>query len=247
MRLRSPYGPQIDLPPPYRLVTLREIGDAFAHAVRIAPEDGAGTLVLAGRFDLVEFALVLEPDEALRTARRTVYAGMAALADALAVHAPPNKLIQFDWPDVVLVDGALVGGGRLAWPADAAEDAAPAWLVFGATVRTAVMEPIEPGLHPTSSALEDEGFEDLGTGQLVASFARHFLTLLDAWQERGFSAVAKAYLERLPLEFGLRGAIAENGDLMLRRAGEADGERRSLLPRLTEVAWLDRETGGPKL
>ena len=106
-RIRTPYAAALDLPPPYRLVTLREVGDAFAHATTIAAEAGAGTLVWVGRFDLVEFALVVEPDEPLRVARRTFYAGMAALADALVVHAPPEKLVAFDWPDAILVDCRL--------------------------------------------------------------------------------------------------------------------------------------------
>ena len=59
-----------------------------------------------------------------RTARRAFYAGMAALADALAAHAPPEKPIEFDWPDAIRVDGGLVGGGRLAWP-DGPEDEPP--------------------------------------------------------------------------------------------------------------------------
>src|SRR6201996_7079126 len=49
----------VDLPPPFRAVALREAGDAFAHAIRSAPHAGAGTLVHVGRFDLVEFAVVL--------------------------------------------------------------------------------------------------------------------------------------------------------------------------------------------
>ena len=57
-------------------MTLRERANAFAHAVEIAPQRGAGTLVYVGRFDLAEFAVVLEPDEPLRTARRAFYAGM---------------------------------------------------------------------------------------------------------------------------------------------------------------------------
>src|SRR5215472_7958645 len=92
-RLRRSSKPALDLPPPFRLVTLREVGDAFAHATRVAAEEGAGTLVHVGRFDLAEFAVVLEPDEPLKTARRTLYAGLAALADALAAHAPPEKPI----------------------------------------------------------------------------------------------------------------------------------------------------------
>src|SRR5207249_8208892 len=122
-RLCTSSKPALDLPPPFRLVTLREVGDAFAHATRVATEEGAGTLVYVGRFDLAEFAVVLEPEEPLAGARRVFYAGMAVLVDALAALAPPETPIAIDWPDAVTVDGGLVGGGRLLWPAGAAENA----------------------------------------------------------------------------------------------------------------------------
>ena len=77
---------ELDLPPPFRAIALREAGDAMAHAVAVADTEGAGTLVHVGRFDVAEFALVLEPEEALRTARRVFYAGILALTDALAAH-----------------------------------------------------------------------------------------------------------------------------------------------------------------
>ena len=200
-----------------------------------------------GRFDLVEFAVVLEPEEPLKTARRALYAGLVALADALAVHAPPERPISFDWPDGVRVDGGLVGGARLAWPQGAAEDAPPAWLVFGAMIRTVAMGDEEPGLRPLSAALEEEGFDDLGSGRLVESFARHLMVAVDAWQEKGFGEIAKNYLARLAHENGvLRRDIAENGDLMVRRVGKAQQERRSLVRALEEPAWLDPATGGPR-
>src|SRR5215831_16440598 len=159
-RVRTPFAPALDLPPAFRLVSLREVGDAFARAQEIAADEGAGTLVWVGRFDLVEFALVLEPEEPLRAARRAFYAGMAALADALAVHAPPEKPIGFDWPDAVRVDTGLVGGGRLAWPVGARDDDPPAWLVFGAMIRTVAVSDAAAGLRPLDAALEDEGFAD---------------------------------------------------------------------------------------
>src|SRR5215471_3600105 len=115
----------LDLPPPYRPVALREAGDAFAHATAHASTLGAGSLVHVGRFDLAEFAVVLEPDESLATARRAFYAGMSALADALAAHAPPEKPITIDWPDAIRIDQGLIGGGRLAWPDDAVENEPP--------------------------------------------------------------------------------------------------------------------------
>jgi hypothetical protein len=245
-RLRTPFGPALDLPPPYRLVTLREVGDAFAHAVKVAPDAGAGTLIFVGRFDLAEFAVVLEPDEPLRGARRAFYAGLTALADALAVHAPPEKPIAFEWPDAIRIDGGLVGGARLAWPSGPEEGPAD-WLVFAASIRTVAMSDSEPGLRPLSAALDEEGFDDLESGRLVESFARHLMVAIDSWQEQGFGAVAKNYLARLPAEKGARRDIDENGDLLIRRMGKPEVERRQLKPALASPTWLDPATGGPRL
>src|SRR3954465_15650728 len=88
-----------DLPPGYTLVALRELGDAFAHGCDIAATSGAGTLVWVRRYDLVEFAVVLEPDEPLRSARRALFAGMNAMADAIASHCPPEREVTVDRPD----------------------------------------------------------------------------------------------------------------------------------------------------
>lgn len=245
-RVRTPFAPALDLPPAFRLVSLREVGDAFARAQEIAADEGAGTLVWVGRFDLVEFAVVLEPDDPLRAARRALYAGMAALADALAVHAPPEKPIAFDWPDAIRVDGGLVGGGRLAWPHDAREDAPPPWLVFGAIIRTVAMSDTASGLRPIEAALEDEGFGDLGSGRLVESFARQLMVLIDAWQESGFGVVAQSYLTRLPAEPGMERTIDGVGDLLVRRKGKLDVKKHRLLPALAVPSWLDPNTGGPR-
>ncbi len=239
----------IRLPPPFRLVTLREVGDAFAHAKTNAAEAGAGTLVFVGRFDLAEFAVVLEPDEPLKIARRTFYACMAALADTLTAHAPPETDIVIGWPDSVSVNLGLVGGGQMAWPEDADEDEPPAWLVFGAMVRLVSMTGVDSGLHPLSAALEDEGFDESGAERLLESYARHLMVMLDAWQEQGFAAVSTSYLQRLAPEGekGVRRDIDDNGDLLLRRMGNAQVERRALVPALAMPSWLDPATRGPRL
>ena len=238
-------GGVLDLPPAYRLVTLREVGDAFAHARANAATLGAGALVFVGRFDLAEFAVVLEPEEPLRTARRAFYAGMAAMADALGAHAPPEKTIEIEWPGTVHVDGGLVGGGQLAW-SDGPEDTPPAWLVFGGMIRTVSMAEGEPGLRPLSAALADEGFDDLGAARLVESIARHLMVQVDAWQELGFAAVARDYLARLKPQPGVRRDIDDSGDLLISRMAKANVERRPLVVALANPGWLDPATGGPR-
>ena len=246
VRAHAPFAPKLDLPPAFRRVNLREIGDAFAHAQAIAAEEGAGTLVWVGRFDVVEFAVVLEPEHPLAEARGAFYAGMAALVDALSVHAPPEKPITVDWPDAIRVDGGLVGGGRLAWPRGAREDRPAPWLVFGAMIRTVEMTERKPGLRSLGAALEEEGFHDLGSGQVVESFARHLMALTDAWQEAGFRAVAESYLSRLPAAPGVERSIGRAGDLWVRRVGEREIGKCRLVPALRAPSWLDPETGAPR-
>ena len=237
---------RLDLPPPFQLVVLREVGDAFAYACAHAAELGAGTMVFVGRFDLAEFAVVLEPEEPLASARRAFYACMVALGVALAARAPPEKPIVIAWPDAIYVDRGLIGGGRLAWPDHVDERTAPDWLVFGAAIRIFSLSPQEAGLHPLSTALADESFGDVSAERLVEGFARHLMVALDRWQEDGFAPIASKYIAKLKPQDGVHHAIAENGDLATRRAGEPI-EQRHLRPALKVPSWLDPMTGGPRL
>jgi len=245
-RIREPQARTLDLPPPFRLVALREVGDAFAHACTQAGALGAGTMVFVGRFDLAEFAVILEPDEPLAAARRAFYAGMVALGDALAALAPPEKPITVAWPDAFYVDGGLVGGGRLGWPAGANEDARPDWLVFGAAIRVVAMGSDEAGLHPLAAALGDEGFGEASAERLAEGFARHLMVAIDRWQEAGFAPIGQDYLARLAPERGAGREIDARGDLVIRRVGKPI-ERRELVPALqAPPSWLDPATGGPR-
>jgi biotin-(acetyl-CoA carboxylase) ligase len=237
----------IHLPPPFTLVRLREGGDAFAHACRIAPESGAGTLVHVGRFDLAEFAVVLEPGEPLSSARRAFYAGMVALTDALRAYAPPNKTVAIDWPDAVRIDGGLVGGGRMGWPSSTKDDEPPAWLVFGAMIRTVAMTDPGPGVHPLTSALDEEGFGEAGAAQVTESFARHLMRAIDGWQVDGFDSIARDFLSRVARERQTILRIDDCGDLLTRRIGTNTTDRSGLVKALTVPSWLDPKLGGPRL
>jgi biotin-(acetyl-CoA carboxylase) ligase len=225
---------------------LRESGDAFAHACCVAPKSGAGTLVCVGRFDLAEFAVVLEPGEPLSTARRAFYAGMVALTDALGAYAPPNKAVAIGWPDVVRIDGGLVGGGRMGWPSSAREDEPPAWLVFGAMIRTVAMTDRGPGVHSLASALDEEGFGEAGAVQVTESFARHLMRVIDSWQVDGFDSLARDYLSRVPRERQTLQRIDNRGDLLTRRIGTGRTERSELVNALATPSWLDPKLGGPR-
>lgn len=237
----------LDLPPLYSLVVLREVGDAFAHACAIAGEKGAGTLVWVRRYDVAEFAVVLEPEEPLAHARLALYAGMNALADALATHAPPSRPITFAWPDAICVDGVQVGGGRLGWPEGSCDDETPDWLVFSAIIRTAIVRNDESGLRPLLGALDEVGFEAPDAGEIIASFSRHLMNAFHQWSEAGFAPVARQWLDRFPRK-SEDARLADNGDLLLSgRPGEDGSERRILAKAVSSPTWLDPATGMPWL
>jgi biotin-(acetyl-CoA carboxylase) ligase len=239
----------LDLPPGYTLVALRELGDAFAHGCQIAAEAGAGTLIWVRRYDLIEFAVVLEPNEPLTSARRAFFAGMNAVADAIAAHCPPERDVCFEWPDAIRFDAGLLGGARLGWPGDCGEAEMPAWLVFGVILRAADMAHIDELQAASGVSLLGAGFEVIETDAIIGSFARHLMTAFDRWNERGFDAIARDYLERLPKhKAGERRAIDLNGDLLVRLpAGSGPPERSGLVDALAKADWYDAQSRGPKL
>lgn len=249
----------LDLPPLLSEIALRESGDAFAHACAVAPEHGAGTLVWVRRFDVAEFAVILEPDEPLSTARRSLYLGMVAMADALGAAVPPEKGVTFDWPDAIRLDGGLVGGARIAW-AEGPETEPPAWMVFGGMIRTVVFGDSAGGYLDMGSSLEIEGVEEGDPKNLIESFARHLLVHVDRLNEHGFRKIGEDWLARLPRDgtaspgepgsrpgAATRRGIDANGDLLVHGSGGGPAERRPLLPALAKPSWLDPESGMPWL
>src|SRR5207249_8496078 len=81
-----------------------------------------------------------------------------------------------------------------------------------------------------------------------ASLARHLMTAFDRWNERGFEAIARDYLERLPRrKAGERRTIDLNGDLLVAPpAGRGPPDRTSLVDALARADWYDPQARGPK-
>ena len=247
----NPDDRHLDLPPGFRAVPLREHRDAFGHAQAIAADDGAGTLVWVRRFDIVEAAVVLEPEQPLQEARFALYAGMNAMADALSLYCPPEKPLAFAWPDTLLLDGGIIGGCRLAWPEGASESEPPDWLVLGVNVRSTVHVPSQQ-IFTKGTSLETEGFEIMDGHLILASFARHLMAAFDGWRAKGVTSVADRYLARMLPTKGECLGLDTNGDLLVRPRAErtADMSRVSRSPLTVPLAspqWLDPATGEPWL
>lgn len=244
IRKASRAADPLDLPPAFTLITVREAADAFRHATKL-PEKTAGTLVWARRFQLAEFAVVLEPTEPLAEARLVFFAAMNALADTLAVHCPPEKPTAFDWPDTLLLDGGVLGGGRLAYSEGCGEAEAPDWLMFGAMLRIAGRERSGIGQGMRGAALAEEGIWDVQPAQIVESFARHLMSALHNWSEFGPRHEMSRWRERLQNPVGALSYLDESGNLCMGLG--AHKETRAFAQALAKPSWLDPKTGEPWL
>lgn len=240
--------PRLVLPPGFSARAAEPPSDAHAEACRLAASGAAeaATLVLGRRDDLIDVAVVLAPAEPLATARRALFAGMVALANAVGAFGPPEIPVTFGWPGTLLFNGARLGGGRLGVPDGCRADEVPDWLVFSAMLIASKAAAGEPGHTPDSTALDEEGFgTDLHT-PLVESFARHLTKAFEIWREDGFGHLAALYLAHLPVPPGARAAIEACGDGRLTWP-DGRAEALPLCASLEAPPWRDLRTGGVRL
>ena len=83
---------------------------------------------------------------------------------------------------------------------------------------------------------------------ITSKAARHLMTAFDRWKERGFEAIARDYLERLPKsKAGERRGIDVNGDLLVSLPASGGAPARSgLVDALGRATWYDAQARGPK-
>lgn len=209
---------------------------------------GAGTLLWSRRRDRLDVAVVLEPDRPLGAALPVVPLAALALADTLAGAGPANVAVTIGWPDRVAVNGALVGGVRLAVPPGASVGAIPEWLVLAVLVDV-LGDPgdVAPGRHPQRTALREEGFGDLDVGDLIEGFSRYLALWTHRWLEDGLTAVHAAWLGRLEAAGGPVHGLDPSGALLV-GDGRGGVRRLDLANVLTGPSWalpepLAAETG----
>jgi len=237
-----------DFPPAFDVVALPSdhvaSSPAVCHAVHHASDmaahgAGAGTLIWTKRRDVLDVAVILEPEMELRRAWPVALVTMLALADALGTVGPPEKPVGFVWPDQVRVDGAGVGGVQLRAAPGSVADRIPDWMVTGAAVRLRFPEGIDaPGYIPNRTSLFEEGFGEVEPSTLAASFARHLLHWIGRWLEEGGGPVAEHWLAHAVREGdGDLGLDPETGDLLRRSSSGQPAARRSLAAALATPNW----------
>ncbi len=159
-------------------------------------ELGAGDTLWLQDTHQVELAIVLEPDDPLTRSAQMLPLAVAAAGDSLAALTPPQVGVHFRWPATLLLNGAAAGRCELTIPASCQPAETPAWMVLSFSLRFAFGEVAEPGTMPGITSLVEEGGEELTTIDVLDSYSRHFLSLLDAWSNDGFGDAVKNWSAR---------------------------------------------------
>ena len=200
---------QLHLPPIYKAIILAESGeDARAHAGRLAAAGGeAGLFVWRPAETIIEWAILLRPEEDAAKILPVVLVASLALLDAVGTAGPPAVASDLVWPAGLRINSGLAGGIAL----DLAPGESPEWAVVSAILRKTGDPGAEGGERPDVTSLSDEGFAHMADRNLLEAFARHFLVWMDRWEDQGLPAIARHWLHR---------ATADGGDTVLMAGAE---------------------------
>ncbi len=178
---------------------VREGEDAFACATAAcrSGEAGAGDLFWSGSEDVLDAAIVLEPEVSAGRSLQMMFTAMVAFGDSFGAVGPPETGVFYRWPNEFLINAARIGSVRTTMDVGAPDDV-PAWLAIGLNVRIRPYHDApEPGYDLLRTSLWDEGAGDLDRTMLLESYARHLLTWIHNWNEDGFRPVHDAWMARL--------------------------------------------------
>ena len=247
---RTSAKPALDLPPPFHLVTLREVGDAFAHATKVAARGRRRHARLCrplrsrrirGRAGARGAAAHRAPRASMPAWRRS--------PTRCAVHAPPET------PDRLRLAGCgrgsiggLVGGGRLAWPQGANENAA------AGLARVRRHDPHRRRWARTSRACvrcrprsRRKASTTLGSGRLVGKLRA---PSHGGGRRLAGEAVSPRWRRIIWRGWRPRQAIApryrRQRRSLVRRMGKTEAERRPLVARARRAVVARSATGGPQ-
>ena len=184
------------LPPAFQLVRLDREVRAFERAVRAAPRGiEHGTVYWSDRGDLLDMALVLEPDVPAQAALQEVPILTVAACEALDQLLPPAMPVACAWPADLILNSARVGGVRALAAPTADPAGRPPWLVLGLGIQ---LEPPGDGTGAPSdrTSLVAQGAGGVTAGALLEAVTSGFL----AWSGRalrdGASGVRTAWNRR---------------------------------------------------
>jgi BirA family biotin operon repressor/biotin-[acetyl-CoA-carboxylase] ligase len=193
----------------FDIKSFEAIDSTSAHAKRLAVEGAPeGTVVFAldqakayGRYGRewlshkgnLYFSLILRPNIDIRKLCQVSFVTALAVGRVIRALFPENpEKVTYKWPNDILVDEKKVAGILLETSLMSSKKSAD-WLVIGVGINT-VYHPTKGTTHPAFS-LVDAGADPTTEKKMLKAILAEFDTLYAQWQEHGFAAIRKEWLE----------------------------------------------------
>lgn len=158
---------------------------------------GAGDLIWSTTGNLMQFALVLEPEVSRVRCGEMLYAAMVAFGDAAGALIPPEVSITYLWPNTILMNDGAIGSVDLI-VSDEDVSSCPDWMVLSMEIQMMPdLADMNPGENYDVTTLWDEGCGDVTAIELLESTSRHLVNAIHVWSEDGFKPIHDQWMGRL--------------------------------------------------
>ena len=174
----------------------------------------AGDIVWSDDTNTMQFALILEPEVDAARSLEMLYLLMVAFGDAAGALCPPEVSVQYQWPSIILMNGASIGSAHVETSNDFTDEV-PNWMVAGLSIDIKPMKAeMDPGLADDKTTLWDEGCGDISRTELIESVSRHTVNWIHTWSEEGYKPIHDVWWGRLHEKNQLSAHLQETGELI---------------------------------
>ncbi len=186
------------LPPLLKAEKVSKEVNVFKKAISSIEKSDTGTVFYSERSDIVDIAILLNPEINKNKCNQIIYVMMVAAGDAIGALAPPEVLVSYSFPGYIYLNRGEAGVINYAIDNQKNDDQIPEWLILGLKLKLKQSENIEQD-HPDPSvtSLETEGAGFISRTRMIESVCRHFLAWLNQWEEEGFAPVVKMWNQRI--------------------------------------------------
>ena len=186
------------LPPLLKAEKVSKEVDVFQKAISSSKKSETGTVFYSEKNDIVDLAILLNPEVSQKKCNQMIYVITVAAGDAIGSLAPPEVIVTHSFPGHIYLNKGEAGVVNLAIDKQKVDTDIPEWLILGFQLKIKQSSKIEED-HPDPdvTSLETEGAGFISRTRMIESVCRHFLAWLNQWEEEGFAPVIKMWNQRI--------------------------------------------------
>jgi BirA family biotin operon repressor/biotin-[acetyl-CoA-carboxylase] ligase len=118
-----------------------------------------------------------------------------AIGEMLYKILPKDKIINYKWPNDVLINDKKISGILLE-SLLIKNSLNPSHLIIGVGINVESTPLLKNQANYLATSLFEESIEDVDVNKVIDEFMKSFICWLNIWEKEGFSSIRKKWLER---------------------------------------------------